>query len=84
MASRLLVQANAGNQYVAPLDQFPPEKWTRIPVNQPVVGVSCDAVGTTGDAQNKVRRIINYPSRMAGRVAIQGGLCRREAPASSA
>jgi len=69
---------NAGIQYVARSISFRREMG-RDPVNQPVVGVSCDAVGHPAMRKNKFGRIINIASRMGWSRSIQGGLCRREA-----
>ena len=52
----------------------------RDPGDQPVVGVSHHAAGAAGDAPEQVRADHQHRVRAwAGRVAVQGGLCRGQA-----
>jgi 3-hydroxybutyrate dehydrogenase len=71
---------NAGIQYVAPLDQFPPEKWDAILSINLSSAFHTMRSALPAMRKNKFGRIINIASAH-GLVAspIQGGLCRCEA-----
>ena len=71
---------NAGIQYVAPLDEFPVEKWDAILSINLSSAFHTTRLALPAMRQNKFGRIINIASAH-GLVAstVQGGLCRRQA-----
>ena len=71
---------NAGIQFVAPLDQFPVEKWDAILSINLSSAFHTTRLALPAMRKNKFGRIINIASAhgLVG-IAVQGGLCRRQA-----
>ena len=71
---------NAGIQHVAPLDQFPVEKWDAILSINLSSAFHTTRLALPAMRQNKFGRIINIASAhgLVG-ITLQGGLCRRQA-----
>ena len=71
---------NAGIQHVAPVDEFPLDKWDAIIAINLSASFHAIRAALPGMKSKKWGRIINTASRArAGRLAVQGGLCRRQA-----
>ena len=71
---------NAGIQFVAPLEEFPPEKWSAILALNLSARLSYDEAG--GEAHERQTLGPDYQYCLGtwpGRFALQGGLCRRQA-----
>ena len=71
---------NAGIQHVAPLEQFPPEKWDAILAINLSSAFHTTRARAAGDAQEQVRP--HHQHRLGARprrLAVQGGLCGGQA-----
>ena len=75
---------NAGIQYVAPLDQFPVEKWDAILSINLSSAFHTTRAALPAIRQNKFGRIINIASAHGLVASLQGGLCRGTSTASLA
>ena len=71
---------NAGIQHVAPVEEFPPEKWDAIIAINLTVGVPHDGGGHPADEEGRLGPHRQHRVRArAGRLAVQVGLRRGQA-----